>query len=172
MKSTNLPPPPYILVWIKLLGDWPSIVNGGCRFALQARVQFIDQVRILPKTRMLWNHGRVLLCLSPGEILYATFVVNLKPSLGISWTDPCSTSRGLERHRAVQLGILEFSPRTVKTIAIATSCSTLGHSGAGIVKAGENRAVLSENDNSLSRIEPGPGLGHLGHRVLNSLRNV
>ena len=42
------------------MGDWPSIVNGGCRFALQARVKFIDQVRILAKTRILWNHGRVL----------------------------------------------------------------------------------------------------------------
>ena len=48
------------LTWIKLLGDWPSIVNGGCRFALQARVKFIDQVRILVKNRILWNHGRVL----------------------------------------------------------------------------------------------------------------
>ena len=77
---------------------------------------------------ILWNHGRVLLCLSLGEILYATFGVNLEPSLGISWTDPCSTSRGLERHRAVQPGMLEFSPRTVKTITISTSCSNLGRS--------------------------------------------
>ena len=62
------------------MGDWPSIVNGGCRFALQARVKFIDQVRILAKTRILWNHGRVLLCLSPGEILYAIFGIKLEPS--------------------------------------------------------------------------------------------
>ena len=27
--------PPFILVWIRLLEGWPSIVNGGCRFALQ-----------------------------------------------------------------------------------------------------------------------------------------
>ena len=52
---------PYILIWIKLMGGWPSIVNGGCRFALQARLKFIDQVRILPKPRTLWNHGRILL---------------------------------------------------------------------------------------------------------------
>ena len=29
-------PPQYILIWIRLLGGWPSIVNGGGRFALQA----------------------------------------------------------------------------------------------------------------------------------------
>ena len=43
----------YILIWIRLLGGWPSIVNGGCRFALQARFKFIDQVRILAKSRIL-----------------------------------------------------------------------------------------------------------------------
>ena len=75
-------PPPYILVWIKLQEDWALIVNGGCRFALQARVKFIDQVGILAKTRILWNHGRVLLCPGPGEILYSKFGVNLEPFLG------------------------------------------------------------------------------------------
>ena len=61
-------PLPYILIWIRLLGGWPSIVNGGCRFALQARFKFIDQVRILAKSRILWNHGRILLC--PGLVRY------------------------------------------------------------------------------------------------------
>ena len=55
-------PPPYIVLWAKLLGDWPSIVNGGCRFALQARLKFLDQVRILSKSNITWNHGRILLC--------------------------------------------------------------------------------------------------------------
>ena len=50
----------------------------------------------------------------------------MEPSLGISWTDPCSTSRGLERPGAVQPGMLEFSPRTVKMITFVNSCSTLG----------------------------------------------
>ena len=105
-----------------------SIVNGGCRFALQARVKFIDEVRILTKTRILWNHGRVLLCLGSGEILYATFGVKMKPSLGISWTDPCSTFRGLECPGAVQPGVLDFSPRSMKMITIANSCSILERS--------------------------------------------
>ena len=110
------------------MGDWPSIVNGGRRFTLQARVKFIDQVRILAKTRILWNHGRVLLCPDSEEILYATFGVNLEPSLGTSWTNPCSTSRGLECPGAIQPGMLDFSPRTVKTVTIAKSCSILGRS--------------------------------------------
>ena len=35
-------PPPYIVIWSKLMGGWPSIVNGGCRFTLQARRKFLD----------------------------------------------------------------------------------------------------------------------------------
>ena len=52
----------------------------------------------------------------------------METSLGISWTDPCSTSRGLEHPVAVQPGMLEFSSRTVKTIIIVNSCSILGGS--------------------------------------------
>ena len=99
----DLPPPLYILIWIKLLGGWPSIVNGGCRFALQARFKFIDQVRILAKTRILWNHGRILLCPGPREKLYSTFGVNLEPFLGTTIAKPC-TFLG----RSQRLAILEW----------------------------------------------------------------
>ena len=60
-NKVDISPPPYIVLWSKLIGDWPSIVNGGCRFALQARLKFIDQVRILAKSNITWNHGRILL---------------------------------------------------------------------------------------------------------------
>ena len=35
-------PPPYIIIWTKLIWSWPSIVNGGCRFVLQARSKCMD----------------------------------------------------------------------------------------------------------------------------------
>ena len=122
-KIDKSPPPPYILIWTKLLGGWPLIVNGGCIFALQSRFKFIDQVRILAKTRILWNHGRVLLCLCPGEILFSTFGVNLETFL-----DTCSNSRGLECPGAIQPGMLDFSSGTFQTATIAKSCSFLGRS--------------------------------------------
>ena len=37
-NKIDISPPPYIVLWSKLIRDWPSIVNGGCRFALQARM--------------------------------------------------------------------------------------------------------------------------------------
>ena len=30
-------PPLYIVIWTKFIRDWPSIINGGCRFAPQVR---------------------------------------------------------------------------------------------------------------------------------------
>ena len=71
-------PPPYIVLWTKLIGDWPSIVNGRCRFALQARHKFIDHVRILAKLRILWYHGRILL--SPGVNLVRE-MIGYKPGI-------------------------------------------------------------------------------------------
>ena len=63
-----------------------NIVNGGCRFALQARYKFIDQVRILARTRILWNHGRVLL--SPGMNLVRE-MIEYKPGINNKKADKC-----------------------------------------------------------------------------------
>ena len=35
-SNSDKNPPPYIIIWTKLIADWPSIVNGGYRFLLQA----------------------------------------------------------------------------------------------------------------------------------------
>ena len=55
-------PPIYILTWIKLLGNWRSIADLLFKQGIN-----LLKVRILAKTRILWNHGRGLLCLSPGD---------------------------------------------------------------------------------------------------------
>ena len=115
-------PPPYILIWIKLIGDWPSIVNEGCRFALSARNNIIDQARIL------WNHGRILLCPNPGEILFSTFGVNMDLFQDSLWTEPCSNLKGLKRPASIQPGMLKFNSKTVQASTIAKFCSMTGRS--------------------------------------------
>ena len=42
-------PPPWIVLWSRMVGSWPSITVGGCRFALQARIWFKDQLRMLQR---------------------------------------------------------------------------------------------------------------------------
>ena len=90
-------PPPYIVIWTKLIRGWPSIVNGSWRFALQAWRKFLDQVRILTKSKILWNHGRILLCPRSGKELYSTFGVNMEMLRDSIWTEPCCNVRGLKR---------------------------------------------------------------------------
>ena len=111
-----------------MIGEWPSIVNGGCRFALQERNKFIDQVRILAKSKILWNHGRILVCSGPGEKLYSTFGVNMDLFQDSLWTEPSSNIRSLKRPSPIQPGMLEFNPKSVQATTIAKFCSMMGQS--------------------------------------------
>ena len=46
-------PPPYILIWIRLLGGWPLIVNGGCRFDLKQGSNLSARLGFWPKLGFL-----------------------------------------------------------------------------------------------------------------------
>ena len=52
--------PPYIRLWTELLGSWPAITNGGCRFLLQCRQWLPVQMRALAKARIQWSDGRMI----------------------------------------------------------------------------------------------------------------
>ena len=129
------------------MGGWPSFVNGGCRFALQSRSKFIDQVRILAKSRIRWNHGRILLVPGPGEIFFSTFGVNMDLILDPSiWKEPCFKCRGLERPGVIQPGMLDFSTRTVQSSMLAKLCVILGRSQRSAILEWSlvNREKISE----------------------------
>ena len=116
------------MIWTKLIRGWPSIVNGTCRFMLQACRKFLDQVRVLAKSKILWNHGRILLRPRAGEELYATFAVNAELLRDSIWVESSCNTRGLRHPASIQPGMLEFNPRTVQTATIAKFCSMLGRS--------------------------------------------
>ena len=42
-----------------MVGSWPSITFGGCRFVLQARIWFKDQLRMLQRELIIWNNNLV-----------------------------------------------------------------------------------------------------------------
>ena len=42
-------PPPWIVLWSRMVGSWPFITFRGCRFVLQARIWFKDQLRMLQR---------------------------------------------------------------------------------------------------------------------------
>ena len=51
--------PPYILLFSKLLGDWPTITKGGCRDLIPARIKCIKQLRLLAKANIKWKKGEL-----------------------------------------------------------------------------------------------------------------
>ena len=57
-------PPPWIVLWSRMVGSWPSLTFGGCRFVLQARIWFKDQLRMLQRAKIMWNDNLVIQCLS------------------------------------------------------------------------------------------------------------
>ena len=79
-------------------------MNGGCRFALQALRKFLNQVRILAKSKILWNRGRILLCSWSGEELFFTFKVDMELLKDSIWTELSCNARGLKRPGSIQPG--------------------------------------------------------------------
>ena len=106
-----------------MLGDWPSIVNGGCRFALQARITFLEQVRIFSKSNISWNHGRILLSPGYNEIEHARFGIPVEYFQEVSWTEPIVSRRGLKRPVSMQAGMLDFNPACVQPAEVSKFCS-------------------------------------------------
>ena len=53
-------PPPWIVLWSRMLGSWPSITFGGARFVLQARLWFKDQLRMLQQAKIMWDDDLVI----------------------------------------------------------------------------------------------------------------
>ena len=47
-----------------MVGSWPSLTLGGCRFVLQAKIWFKDQLRMLQRAQIMWNDNLVIQQLS------------------------------------------------------------------------------------------------------------
>ena len=82
-------------------------------------MRFLDQVMILIKIKILWNHDQILLCPGAGEELYASFGVKTNALENSVWIEPINHSRGLRRPKLIQ---------TVETSTIAKFCSMMGRS--------------------------------------------
>lgn len=83
-------PPPYIMIWTRLLGSWPSITQGGCRFLIQCREWFLVQIRILARARLQWMDNRVLKLPGEDDLMYARFGLSPEQLGSPNWREPCS----------------------------------------------------------------------------------
>ena len=52
--------PLWIVLWSRMVVSWPSVTFGGCRFVLQARLWFKDQLRMLQRAKIMWDDNLVI----------------------------------------------------------------------------------------------------------------
>ena len=82
---SNIPPASIQLIE-NLLGDWPSITNGGCRFHLQSRIEFISQYKVISNSGLTWNNGWTMKTLDDDDKYYLLFSINPVDLVGVKWT--------------------------------------------------------------------------------------
>ena len=61
IREPLAPEPTYrVKLCMKLVGTWPSITAGGCRWTIQDRDWFMVQIRILTSLKFKWEDGILL----------------------------------------------------------------------------------------------------------------
>jgi len=119
-------PPPYIMIWTRLLGSWPSITQGGCRFLIQCREWFLVQIRILARARLQWMDGRVLRLPAEDDLMYARFGLSPEQLGSPDWRQPARPGSGMGRPREMPVAVVRFDPSTTRSSEIGRLCSELG----------------------------------------------
>ena len=121
-------------MWDELLGYWPSITSGGCRYLLQVRDHFINQCSSIRDTGVTWKN-RVLKPISEDDILYLLFGMNRFRLRDVDWEYPLSSKKlGLLRMEGLQDRTLDFDPvRTTDHMIIVEMCRSRRLSQRGAI---------------------------------------
>ena len=119
-------PPKYIVLWTRLLGSWPSITHGGCRFLIQCREWFMVQIRALARANIQRMDGRVLRVPNEADLEYARFGLTSEQIGFQSWTEPVPGVRGFARPESISIPLIEFDPRTTFSTDIGRLCTQIG----------------------------------------------
>ena len=119
-------PPPWIVLWSRMIGSWPSLTFGGCRFVLQARIWFKDQLRMLQRAKIMWNDNLVIQRLSDEMEFAVTYSI---PDVSFTeelWISKVPGASGLLRPQTIPGGYLKLNPRFNSPLTIAKRCKTIG----------------------------------------------
>ena len=110
--------PAKIKIWCKLLGGWPSLTNGGCRYLLQARNKFLDQARILKKSKFKWRLNVTMREITSGFKAYARFGVPEEILMKCNFSEPAQFHYGLIRPRSCPISPLYMDPEKVRPATV------------------------------------------------------
>jgi len=115
----------YIVLWTRLIGSWPSITQGGCRFLIQCREWFMVQIRAVARASIQWMDGRVLWVPNEADLEYARFGLTLEQIGFQSWTEPVPAGRGFARPASIAVPLIEFDPSTTFSTDIGRICTQI-----------------------------------------------
>ena len=118
--------PPLIMLWSKLLGEWPSPTSGSCRFLLEACEWFLHQMETLARAKYTWSEGRMLELPGEEDKEYSRFWLKPEELERLSWMDPVESVRRLERPKDLSIPLLELDMVRVKSKEIGERCTAMG----------------------------------------------
>jgi len=118
--------PPMVQIWRQILGSWPSITSGGCRFLIQSREWFLVQIRVLVKAQINWSNGRVLREPRDDDLEYSRFGLLPEEVGDQTWREPVSEVWRMTRPVGVKIPLLKFEVSHTKPAEIGRRCTALG----------------------------------------------
>ena len=141
-----------INMWDELLGTWPSVTNGGCRYLLQARDHFIHQCASL-RAAGVTSKNKEVKQMNEDDMLYILFGMNRFRLRDVDWEYPLSSDKfGLLRMEGLQDRTLDFDPvRTTDHMIIVEMCSSrrLSQRGAILEWARMNPGLIPDFLNTM-----------------------
>ena len=100
--------PPYIRLWTELLGSWPSLTNGGCRFLLQCRQWLPVQMRALARAKIQWSDERIIQSPKESNLVYSRFGSTPEEIGDQTWSEPVPGTLRMMRPPGITAGVVNF----------------------------------------------------------------
>ena len=94
-----------------MFGPWPSVTFGGCRFALQARLWFKDQLRIIQRAKFMWDDNFVIQRMSDEMEFAVTYSIPDIYFVEELWISAVRGATSLSWHGMVPGGYFKINPR-------------------------------------------------------------
>ena len=88
--------PRRVELLIKILPEWPTIIHGGCRFLIQARVHTANSIKAFIQAGYTWEeagHTKTFKDITLEDESYARFQIKVPKILTIDWTKPADLTQ-------------------------------------------------------------------------------
>ena len=115
-------PPPRVEMWCSLLGEWPTITRGGCRFIIQARIWFMQQVKVFVANKFRWKDGEIVPEIKSRTGLYSGFGIEKEVLEVTNFEEKVPGAVGLLRPKSLKTKPLIMNPDNVKCRFIGKFC--------------------------------------------------